>query len=457
MLRKTLPATIVLVAASSAAYAEVSFNAEDNKTSLTIGGYLTTVAPVVTQTGQFKKLGKDQNWNLVVNDNLSFNKLAVSANLSFDVNFNPDEDHRYGFFTKLNTNTSALTACGNPENSDKAALYLENKAFGRLEAGSYNGAYDRIKIAPDALAVGTGGINGDFYNFFTSGAFLAKNVNNAPNYSDASFAFYTSVNLPASDATRANKVTYYTPNYNGFEIGLSFIPDTEHQGTIFAVTNGGINKKGLGYTDTIEAAVRYSTTTNDVNHGISLVGNFGKAKDYQEGAGNNFKRHDLTAFEVGTSLALKGFKIAAAYGHLGNSGTIKSITDNNGNEVALTNYLTGKPKNEFYSVGTAYEYNRIGASITYLSSSALGLLAKDPNQNIIKLDQDGNKNKFQSLSLGVQYKIFDNVAAFVEYTHFQYAKKSGPNAEVVSADKPADNKFSVNKGNVVLAGLKANF
>ncbi|WHQ46876.1 MAG: porin [Candidatus Midichloria sp.] len=455
MLKKTLLATTFIVASSSIAYAEVSFNAENDKTSLNIGGSLTVTSPAVTQTGQFKKLGRNQNGNIIVNENLSFNKFAVSANLSFDVNFKPDEDSCYGFFTKLNTITSALTASGNPEHSDKTMIYLENKTFGRLEAGSHNSAYDRIKIAPSALAIGTGGIDGDLYNFFISGAFLAKN--NPLTYSNASCAFHTSVNLPASDATRANKITYYTPNYNGLAIGLSFTPDTEHQGTIFDVTSGQIGKKGLGYTDTIETAIRYEATTNDVNHGLSLVGNFGKSKDYQEPNGNTFKRNNLMAFEVATSLAFKGFKLAAAYGYLGKSGTIKSITDNNNHGVAVTDYLKGKPANDFYSLGAAYESNKVGTSVTYLNSSALGLLAKDEGQNIIKLDQDGNKNRFQALSVGVSYKIFENLAAFVEYAHFQYTKKSGASVGVVPAYRPITNKFSLNKGNVVLAGLKVGF
>ena len=456
MLKKTLLATSILVACSSVSSAEVAFKAND-KTTMTIGGSLTAAQDFVKQEGVFKTLNAKSNKD----QDMILNRLAISANLSFDINFKQNEESNYGFYTKLNTNTSTSTASGNLENAEKLMVYLENKYTGRFEIGSNDGVYKRIKIAPSDLAVGTGGIDGDFHDFFTQGAFVFANNQ----YKNVNDAFYNTVNLPGNDAKHANKITYYAPTYKGFSAGFSFIPDTDYQGTIFPATNSEVTKKGIGYTNVVIAAMKYEDKTKYVDYGFSLIGNLGQAKTFTESTAANpktFKRNDLEAFEVGGQVGFKCVKFAASYGRLGESGSIKEITDNAGAAVDLTDYVKGTPSTSFYSLGAAYEHKKFSFSTTYFNSSALGLLSRYYNYAnndilVTAFDKDGKKNKFESISFGVNYEIFKDISAFAEYTHFKYSKKSGVNLQSASADRPENNKFSLNKGNVVLVGLQVKF
>jgi len=469
MLKQTLLATTFLITSSSFAFAGVLFKSSDDKTSLELGASLTAPYSLVRQKGHFQNLnssGKEVSSPTKNSDLNASHRFAISSNLSFELS-RIDEANKYGIYVKLNTNTSERSAGGRLENADKAMIYLENyKNFGRFEAGSYDGAYKTIKITPSDLAAGTGGIDGDFSDFFARGAFLFEERDGNRFYHNASGAFYTSVNLPGSDAKRANKVTYYMPKFGGFSAGLSFIPDTDHQGTIFGILSSEITKKGLGYTDVVEAAAKYENTINKIDYGFSVVGNFGKAKDYQR---NNidgyitpgsteykFKRNNLAAVEVGAVAGYENFKLSASYGYLGKSGGFKSIVNEKDEVVALTVYLKGKPSTHFYSVGSSLKLNdKLDTSVTYLESSALGLLAKGGSDtSILHIDEDGTKNKFKALSFGANYKITENISAFAEYTHFKYSKNS---SKVALANVAEDGKISLNSGNVVLTGIKAKF
>lgn len=480
MVKNTFYAAVAFSVLASAAHAAVVLKAEDAKSQLSVGGSITVAAPSVNQSGVFKNLAASSNRLFDNSSSLYSNKLAASGNLVFDISATPDEENQYGVYSKLNANTS-LTASGKPDHTDKSMLYIDNKRFGRVEIGSYDGAYKKIKVSPADLAAGTGGIDGDFSDYFSYGAFYRSNVGAAPDndyrYYDLSNSFYDSINLPGSGAKRANKVTYYTPSYNGFSGGISFIPDTEHQGTIFGPASAQVRKKGMGYTNVVELAAKYEGKVQDVGYAFSLVGNLGKAKTAQyvvdaiEAGTNtevvNIERNNLQAIEAGFKVDCYGFSLAGSYGYLGKSGSPKGQvmqSVNGSSDVNVDTILTGTASTSFYSAGAAYTYDKFSTSVTYYKSSALGLMSVyDRGTQSASLtaataiDVDGNKNKFDALSFGINYNIFDNLAVFGEYTHFKYSKKSGNKIQVVPADNPEDNKVSLNKGHVILVGLKAKF
>ena len=471
MFKKTVLATTFLVSLPVLANAEIDFKSSDDSITLKIGANISAPYANISQSEPFKELiaapGAPGNKNISVSD-----RIPVSSNMSLGLS-RAEKKLEYGVYTKLNTNTSVYTSGGKMEHTDRTGIYLDHKEFGRLEVGSYDSVYKNAKITPSDLAVAAGGIDGDYNDFFAVGAFLAKGSGNTDINSrlDITNAFYNSVHLPATSSRRSNKVSYYAPNLGGISLGLSFVPDTEHQGTIFGLTSAEVNKKGLGYVNVIEPAIKYTIEHNDISYAISLMGNFGKAKEFDSGykadgnvvdTGNPnkhlvFKRYNLSAFEIGGAINVKGFGFAASYANLGKSGGIEKVTNEANNNDATDSYIgEKKPLTDYFSLAGSYKFDeKLSASVTYYNSNAIGLLAKTTWGNredyVMPVDLSGDTNKFQAVSIGISYDIVKYVTTFAEYTNFKYSKNGA------LTDKEELNKISVNGGNVVLIGLKAKF
>jgi predicted porin len=471
MFKKTVLATTFLVSLPVLANAEIDFKSCDDSITLKIGANISAPYANISQSEPFKELiaapGAPSNKNISVSD-----RIPVSSNMSLGLS-RAEKKLEYGVYTKLNTNTSVYTSGGKMEHTDRTGIYLDHEEFGRLEVGSYDSVYKNAKITPSDLAVAAGGIDGDYNDFFAVGAFLAKgNVGNTDIDSrlDITNAFYNSVRLPATSSRRSNKVSYYAPNLGGISLGLSFVPDTEHQGTIFGLTSAEVNKKGLGYVNVIEPAIKYTIEHNDISYAISLMGNFGKAKEFDSGYKDDgtpvsndeskhlvFKRHNLSAFEIGTSINIKQFGFAVSYANLGKSGGIEQVINEDNNNDVVDLYIGNKkPLTDYFSLAGSYKFNeKLSASATYYNSNAIGLLAKttwgDRKNYVAPVDLSGDTNKFQAVSVGISYDIVKYVTTFAEYTNFKYSKNGA------LTDKEELNKISVNGGNVVLIGLKAKF
>jgi predicted porin len=335
-----------------------------------------------------------------------------------------DACQKYGLEIASNANTSPSSS-GNPNFASRVFIYLENAA-GRFEVGANDGVNSTLALGAAKIAKGTGGIDGDYSSWIP---YTAVGGANNEMLNDT---FLTSPALPyaAYNQRKANKITYYTPTYNGFKGGLSYVRDATVQGTVYEA----LSFKGDGYQNVVEGGISYESKFNDMSLGLSLNGQIGEARDaFINSTPIPLKK--LGAWEVGGQISYDAFTFAASYGDWDTSGTLKNVAQD-----------TPSKKANFWTTGLAYDYqDKGGMSVTYMQSERRGAFAAN-GYNYINSNQatfDGATNKYEALSVGGEYKVMPGLMPYAEFTSFDYTT---PLSDI-----------KTNKGSVVLAGVKLNF
>jgi predicted porin len=190
--------------------------------------------------------------------------------------------------------------------------YLEG-GFGRFEIGGTDGAAFKMHYtspwfvpgngvdSPNILNAAVGGIT----STTTTTAFVpigpatnvlvtTTNTNTVAGFRHATFS------LMAADA---NKVTYFTPRFAGFQLGLSYTPET---------TFNGPNPNGLGVVanntsieDVVEVALNYAGSFGSVDLGVD---GFYVSGDAPTGAAA-----DPEELGFGLNLGMAGFTLGGAW------------------------------------------------------------------------------------------------------------------------------------------------
>lgn len=360
--------------------------------------------------------------------------------IAFKIDGKNDSGLGYGGEINLLADVSSDVQ-GRGANASKTVVYLDGM-WGRFELGSNVGAEGTMKVDAASIARATGGINGD-WNFFANAAdqYLAQAAlplaygaldnpagltgNNGvttltPNYTGN----HTEENL--------NKITYYTPRFSGFQLGLSYLPDQVNRGQGFSNIGaaGGLNVNGPDRSNNLAGKAQniftgglsYDNKFGDIGLAAAATGMWGNASDslYE----------DLQAWNVGAKLAYMGFSVAGSYGDWGDSNMLKA--DNADNTT-------------YWTAGAAYEYGPFGASVTYLNSTFdCGLLSAGAGSavgNNANCSAAG-ENEFGSLSAGVDYKLAPGLTPYAEVTWY---------------DQDSVTNARDNKGYVGIVGTQLNF
>lgn len=355
----------------------------------------------------------------IMSDDLDTNQRAHAfrsdTQVAFKIDGKNDSGLGYGGEVSLLADTTADVQ-GRGTNASKTMVYVEGM-WGRFELGSNVGVDGTMKVDAASISRATGGINGDWSYFANADdQFLAM----------ASLPLaYGAVGGTASNFTgthteeNLNKITYYTPRFAGFQLGVSYLPDESNRGQ-GAGTNGPLrsdNNAGLSE-NIFVGGINYDNKFGDIGFAAAATG--------MEGQSQLSTYEDLQAWNVGAKLSYMGFSLAGSYGDWGSSNTLKA--DNSDN----TNYWT---------VGGAYEYGPFGVSVTYLNSTADCGLATAAAGLTSQCGAAG-KNDFDNISVGADYKLAPGLT---------------PYAEISWYDQDAVTTAADNKGYVGIVGTQLNF
>lgn len=266
-------------------------------------------------------------------------------------------------------------------NADKTYIFADTQ-YGKVELGANSGIEDQLKVDASTIAFGTGGADGDYYNYINIGGFLFS-----PDL------FPQSKKGVAEDA---NKLTYISPIMAGFQLGISYAPDSGDGGT--ADYSSGKNNIG-DYQNMTSAALAYEKIYGNLALQGSITGLFAQSE------ASGFK--DLNQYALGLAMHYKGFSIAGSYGNWGK----------------YTDLVLGSSDAHFYTVGTAYEIGPLGASINFLSS-------------------ENAYGKLYNTSVGFSLEFIKGLKPYLEANFFNAENKDGS---------------TFNKGTVILTGTEVIF
>ena len=252
-------------------------------------------------------------------------------------------------------------------NADRTYVYLESN-LGRVELGSQVSPAKTMRVDASNFSHGTGGVDGDFYDFVNVGGV-------------GTGAFIISPDLPldaglrggANSTENASKIVYYTPRFSGFQGGVSYAPDSGNRGTAAGFTTDADPQDAENVFD---LGINYTGQFDQVGVAASATGSFGSA----EAAATE----DLRAFALGLNVSYMGFTAGGSYGDWDDS---LQATAASGDA-------------SFWDVGLGYETGPFGVSVSYF-------------------DSELNDNDFNNFVIGADYKLAPGLVPYVEVNFFE--------------------------------------
>lgn len=305
-------------------------------------------------------------------------------------------------------------------NSIEESRIMIKGRFGRMMMGTTRPVADRMSFGTHTTQVASGGIVGNYSNVIN----VSTGVNR-------------SVDLGGT-AKDANKVNLISPRYKGFQLGVSFTPNSTRQGDEKprSIVN---NNTVLPFTkNNFEGALNYiHKCCNDVMLKMSLSGVIAKAK-----RGSNttaaFSRHDAKSYAIGAVLEFKNFSWGAEFIDNGRSLARKDIVGQNAGQV--------------YSTGFAYAYGRNTYSFGYLHSTrSLGQITYQNNT----INPSAKAHVF---NLAVERKVAPGLKVYAEGTRYSFqTHQAWVNQQNTTPQFNKDSGIGNSQGTVLMAGGKVTF
>jgi hypothetical protein len=361
-----------------------------------------------TNNSAGNKLGLTKN-----NKSVGFD---TTANVYLDAKNTTAQGMTYGAHVGIQTTTTSNRNVNNHQ-MNQSYLFVEHKDMGRLEAGSNEDAANAMSITGASVASATGGVAGDWWKYVVLSNSTATNFANAgqfilsPAVSMNNSALLSTLN---TNTEEARKLTYYTPKYNGFQLGLSYAPDVANKANaaVFpdsAVANGGLENAfavGASWEGKMhkDHALKVAATTV-----------MGKPK-YLSSVATTARDEDTKVYNVGAKYTFQDM-LSLALGY----------TDTN--KTGLKK-VTGLKKGHAYTGGVSVAMDKFTVSLTGMIS-------------------EKNKNKATLYSLGADYKMAPGLMPYAEVTSFDLKQKR--------ADDVATTADKKNKGTAFILGTKVKF
>jgi hypothetical protein len=296
---------------SSAAIVGVAFAAAPAmaQVDVTVGGHTKNYVGWMEQDVTTGSANEERNFDMLRESELHFNAEGTA-----------DNGLTYGFHVETEVDGADSFAV------EESYLYLSSN-LGRVNLGSEDGANYLLQVAAPSADANIDGLRQYIqpvnYGLTTLGAGFATGGIDYDN-----------------DATAQDeKITYLSPNWSGFQFGLSYTPDVASNGAE-SVNGAGLlgfadddteDNLGSGY----DAAIRYEGTFNNI--GFALGAGYTHIDIEKDAVGNN--SDDLQEWNVGADFDIGAFGFGAVWTEAQDGATT------NGNEsetfVLGADYTTG--------------------------------------------------------------------------------------------------------------------
>jgi outer membrane protein OmpU len=290
----------------------------------------------------------------------------------------------YGFRTEIGT--EAISA-------DELYGFISGD-FGKVEFGNQDGAANQMQV-------GSFNANGTFQGNL-GGTFGLSAFNGQAGASD--------VHLVRDDIEQViygdgNKIVYISPRFSGFQIGASWTPQSNAEGSSGFGDNAVSQFNNIGFENVGDIAVNYVGSFNDVSLKASAAYIF--SDDQETSAG--VAMEDLGVTKLGAAVSFSGLTVGVSYRHNGDY------------EVALNGLGDG---GKWMGIGAMY---KMGAW-TFNASAARG--KQDFGEAL--LEQTNNK-----FGLGVGYAVAPGWDLMGDYINLSRENNNGAATPAVGDDASA--------------------
>ncbi len=330
-------------------------------------------------------------------------------------------------------------------------IFIETE-YGKVELGSPHDAASNMSVTAGAIAVPLGGCGWGKFAVLDDNNMKYKGLKPDFDTSGAGSSqigsFSNSFDDISGKTEASRKVSYYTPEMQGFQFGISYIPDSANTGGNRSLKNlddKGLSKLSVGITkvelpginggkgdqviinqnvkDAISVGISYKyAIIDDVAVKVAVTGEYAKPAskiivlDPNSKVLSRDKLSNLTSYSLGAVLTYGNVSCAASYGSLGKSLTSK------------TYHKVGR-NTQYYKGAVAYGQGPMKTSVSYFKSLKY-------------------KNTVDTVSLGTQYLVTPGLLPYAEISYFQ--AKGRP---VYSVEAPK----TKTRGAVALIGARLKF
>jgi len=278
-MKKVLLGTTAIVAAGMIASAPSAIAAE--KIKLSVGGYME------------QWFGYVNNDDAAAQDFSGFD-IKSDSEIHFKGSTTLDNGISVGVNVQLEGNSNA------GDQIDESYLIVKGD-FGEINLGSENSAMYKMHYAPSEFGIS---INSGDQTGWTSATTNAGGSSiSEGGYFRAPFGSTYIEPLRANDS---EKLTYYTPRVEGFQLGLSYAPDT-------AQDSNGQPNRDTANTDLMMAGLNFNRSFGSTNVRASL--GYGTVLDGIAGTNT-----EASAFNAGLGLGFGGLGLGISYSSYDDSG-----------------------------------------------------------------------------------------------------------------------------------------
>jgi predicted porin len=361
-MKKHLLGTTALVAAGM--FGLVDTAAAQTKVmpiQVSVGGYM---GEFVSYTSQDDRGGAAFNQKLTQFDQWSDKEIHFNGRTTLDNGLT------VGFRIELEGNTDAS------DQIDESYMFIEGR-FGRLELGSLNNVQYRMGYNAPEAQTRPWSNEGNIFNV------LANNTG-SPLFD--SMLGTTRSRFFDNDS---EKINYYTPRFEGFQFGLSYIPNSAQD------RNGAPDPISTAYSRGWAAAANFVRTFG----AFDIAASAGYMTWQKAAIGVTGSNDDPSQYNFGLQVGYAGFKVGGSYGKIkdGRSGS-------SGTNAAASTAGTGVNgvDGRAWDAGIMYTFGPAAVSLNYIDG-------RNDDGNVVT-GTGGGDDKFTMLSLAGKYTLGPGVS-----------------------------------------------
>jgi predicted porin len=204
----------------------------------------------------------------------------------------------YGFTMELQFDNATTQGAGTVVDTDEAYAFLSTPTLGTLRLGDEDSAPSLMQVrVPTVTGLGPDNMWDEFVARSPDGQapYLISGIN---------------------DGSDATKIIYLSPQFFGFDFGVSFAPNSR-EGEAFNSTSGtGILQRdpfdNIAPRNELAGAIRYRGSFSNIGVAASFGAMRGDAPEPQLAAAPQTLQ-DVTAYQVGVALTAFGFTVGGEY------------------------------------------------------------------------------------------------------------------------------------------------
>lgn len=304
-------------------------------------------------------------------------------------------------------------------------------AFGRIEIGSTDNANYKTSIHAPEATIGTGVAGADVI----VGQLVANPTRQLINDSPLTNT------LPRMFDNDSEKISYYTPRFEGFQLGVSYIPElTQDRGGLVWRTQSGIT-----YNRGVAVGLNFTRAFGPIDIAASGGWERWQKPDTSAFMSNNSTWSNPSAYNFGLQVGYAGFRLGGSYLHTQGAmvpGTGAPTSGTSFSGGGLTGGTDAFAIGSSFDVGLTYTFGPAVVGVTYMQGRAKA------GTSYAGAGRDRN----QTISVGGRYQLGPGVQV---QANVWYDRLRGDSAQPTNSG--LSNGFDNNKAIGVTTALLLNF